>query len=168
MKVDRKQNTMAVFYSFYYKRDAWRVQQIINMGQLEGQPILNSQGWEQVKRQGDAAIEKWIDEQMKYKTAVVVLAGSLTATRPWVQYEIAKAWNEKRPLVGIRIHGLADRDGTTDPVGGNPFAKLSLPGGETLVNYVPLHTPSGRDSQAVHDDISVNLKAWVATAYKRP
>lgn len=27
---------MAVFYSFHYDRDHWRVQQIMNMGALEG------------------------------------------------------------------------------------------------------------------------------------
>ena len=47
----------SVFYSFHYDRDAWRVQQIIQMGALEGQPILNAQQWEEVKRKGDAAIE---------------------------------------------------------------------------------------------------------------
>jgi hypothetical protein len=26
---------MAVFFSFHYERDAWRVQQILNMGALE-------------------------------------------------------------------------------------------------------------------------------------
>ena len=47
----------SVFYSFHYDRDAWRVQQIIQMGALEGQPILNAQQWEEVKRKGDAAIK---------------------------------------------------------------------------------------------------------------
>lgn len=47
----------SVFYSFHYDNDAWRVQQIINMGALDGQTILNSQDWETVKRQGDAAIK---------------------------------------------------------------------------------------------------------------
>lgn len=54
----------SVFYSFHYDRDAWRVQQIIRMGALEGQPILNAQEWEEVKRKGDAAIKKWIADQM--------------------------------------------------------------------------------------------------------
>ena len=48
----------SVFYSFHYDRDAWRVQQIIQMGALEGQPILKAQEWEEVKRKGDAAIKK--------------------------------------------------------------------------------------------------------------
>ena len=83
----------SVFYSFYYVLDAWRVQQIIQMGALEGQTILNAQDWEQVKRQGNAAIEKWINEQMAYKSAVMVLVGAQTASRPWVRYEIAHAWD---------------------------------------------------------------------------
>lgn len=158
---------MAVFYSFHYKRDAWRVQQVINLGMVEGQRILNSQHWEEVKRQGDKAIENWIAEQMKYKTAVVVLVGAETAGRPWVQYEIRKAWNESRPLVGISIHGLADGNGNTDPQGANPFSQVTLSNGWTLANYVPLYTPVGWGSQAVHADISMNLKTWVASAYAR-
>lgn len=38
----------------------WRVQQTVNMGELEGQTILALQEWEEVRRQGDPAIEKWI------------------------------------------------------------------------------------------------------------
>jgi hypothetical protein len=43
---------MAVFYSFHFSQDAWRVQQIINMGVLKSQTILNPQKWEDVKRKG--------------------------------------------------------------------------------------------------------------------
>ena len=75
---------MAVFYSFHYEHDVNRVQLVKNIGAVEGQPLLNSQGWEQVRRGGDAAIEKWIDDQMKWKSAVIVLIGKETSTRPWV------------------------------------------------------------------------------------
>ncbi len=68
----------SVFFSFHYSRDAWRVQQVANMGALEGQPILNAQEWEEVKRQGDASIKKWIADQMAYKSALVVLIGDRT------------------------------------------------------------------------------------------
>ena len=85
---------MAVFYSFHYSRDAWRVQQVVNMGALEGQPILNSQEWESIKRQGDR--DREVDRrQNEAQGAVVVLVGSETASRRWVKYEITKAWNDK-------------------------------------------------------------------------
>lgn len=157
----------SVFFSFYFDRDAWRVQQIVQMGGLEGQTILNAQEWEAVKRKGDAAIEKWIHDQMAYKSAVVVLVGAQTATRPWVQHEIAYAWDNHKPLVGISIHGLADSNGNTDSVGTNPFAKVTLKGGGTVGDYVPLYTPSGSNSQAVYADIEKNLTTWVDSAYKR-
>lgn len=157
----------SVFYSFHYDRDAWRVQQVLHIGSLEGQEILNSQEWEAVQRQGDQAIEKWIDEQMAYKKAVVVLVGAQTAGRRWVQHEIAKAWNEKRPLVGIRVHGLADRAGNTDSAGADPFAKVALKGGGTVADYVTLHDPAGTDSKGVYATIAENIESWVDGAYKR-
>jgi hypothetical protein len=58
-----------VFYSFDYDRDVHRVQLVRNINALEGQSPLNSQDWETVRKGGDAAIEKWIGEQMAYKKA---------------------------------------------------------------------------------------------------
>jgi hypothetical protein len=157
----------SAFFSFHYDRDAWRVQQIINMGKLEGQPLLSPQKWEEVKRRGEQAIKNWITEQMKYKSAVVVLVGSRTAQRRWVKYEIADAWDNRKPLVGVRINGLADRDGQTDTQGSNPFTVVHLTGGATVGDYVSLHTPSGSTSQQVYASISNNLSSWVDDAYKR-
>ena len=158
---------MAVFFSFHYDRDAWRVQQILQMGAVEGQQILNAQDWEAVKRQGDQAIKNWVAGQMAYKTAVVVLVGAQTANRPWVRYEIAYAWDNKKPLVGVRIHGLADRSGRTDSAGADPFAAVSLKGGGSVADYVKLHYPVGSTSQDVYASIRANLTGWVAGAYKR-
>jgi hypothetical protein len=158
---------MAVFYSFHFERDYWRVQQVMQFGAVEGQPLLNSQDWEKVKRQGETAIKNWIEKHMKYKQAVVVLVGSQTASRPWVEYEIAKAWNERRPLVGVRIHGLEDASGRTDSSGANPFSKVTLKGGGNVGQHVALHTPSGANSRARYADIKKNLPTWVSNAYKR-
>ncbi len=158
---------MAVFYSFHFDRDAWRVQQIEQMGALEGQPILNSQDWEAVKSQGDKAIEDWISANMAYKTAVVVLIGAQTASRRWVTYEIRKAWNDKRKLVGVHIHGLKDKDGKTDNNGANPFAAIKLANGQSMSLYVPVHDPVGADSKAVYNTIENDISAWADAGYKR-
>ncbi|CAN5176719.1 TIR domain-containing protein [soil metagenome] len=157
----------SVFFSFHYDRDAWRVQQVANMGSLEGQPILNSQDWEKIKRQGDAGIKRWIAGQMAYRSAVVVLIGNQTAGRPWVRYEIIEAWNDRKPLLGVRIHGLADRNGHSDGAGADPFASIKLEGGSTLADYIPVYTPSGSNSQTIYSSIKTNLSTWVANAYKR-
>jgi hypothetical protein len=70
-----------VFHSFHYDRDAWRVSMVKNMGVVEGQPLLSSYQWEEVKKKGDAGIQAWIDDQMKGQSCVVVLIGAQTAGR---------------------------------------------------------------------------------------
>ena len=80
---------MAVFYSFHYDNDSWRVQQIRNIELLIILPLVGAQEWEKVRYKTDEAIKNWIDNQMKYKRAVVVLIGSETASH-WVQYEIER------------------------------------------------------------------------------
>lgn len=156
---------MAVFFSFHFDRDHWRVQQVLQMGALEGQPVLKPQEWEEAKKQA-GGIQKWIDEQMKYKTGLVVLIGSETASRPWVKYEIEKAWRDKKRIVGVRIHGLEDSSGKTDSKGADPFAAVSLSNGKKASDYVPVYDPSGADSKAVYATIKQNLETWAASGYK--
>ncbi|QQD76290.1 TIR domain-containing protein [Curtobacterium sp. YC1] len=149
-----------VFYSFHYKQDVHRVQLVEKIGALEGQPILNSQEWESVQAQGQAAIQKWIDDQMKYKRAVVVLIGRYTSQRPWVRYEIEKAWAENRPLLGIRIHGVSSM-GSVDTEGANPFDIADVPS-----HRIPVFDPTQRDwagnidSKATYNYLADKIESW--------
>jgi hypothetical protein len=137
------------------------------MGAITGDSLVTFQEWESVKRQTNAAIEQWIHEQMLRKGAVVVFVGAKTASSDWVDYEIRKAWRDKRPLVGIRIHGLKDLNGHTSRPGPDPFASVRLDSGWTLDHYVRLHNPNGFDSQAVYRSIATNLDNWIAGAVKQ-
>lgn len=157
----------SVFYSFHYANDWWRVNTIKSMGVIEGQPVLDSQDWESVKRQGDDAIQRWIERQMAGKDAVVVLVGSDTANKPWVRKEIAYAWDNHIPLCGVRIHGLKDQDQRTTSAGPDPFAKVSLKNGGTIADYIQPYNPIGRDSQAVYANIKASLPGLVQNAYQR-
>lgn len=152
---------MAVFYSFHYANDNWRVQQIRNMGVVGDTGSIGAQEWESVRFKTDAAIKNWIDSQMRYKRAVVVLIGSQTAHREWVKYEIERAWSQRKPLLGIKIHGLKDRDGHTAPEGSNPFTALGY-------SNVPVFTPQGLDSAQKFADIKNNLAHWIDLGYARP
>ena len=51
-----------VFFSFHFDRDFWRTQQVRNIGAIEGQALCTPNVWEEVKRKGDASIERWIEE----------------------------------------------------------------------------------------------------------
>lgn len=84
-----------VFYSFHYKPDCTRVAKVRNMGVVEGNKPASDNDWEEITSGGDAAIEKWIDEQLDGKSCNVVLIGEKTAGRKWINYEIKSAWNSK-------------------------------------------------------------------------
>lgn len=158
----------SVFFSFEYQPDNWRVQKVMNMGAVTGGSAFTPQDWEAVRYKTDAAIEKWIHEQMLFTKAVIVLVGASTASSRWVRHEIVKAWNDKRPLLGIRIHGLTDKDGYTATAGPDPFAAISMKSGGTMADYVSLVSPAGGDSKSVYNDIQNNLEYWVSNrAYKR-
>jgi hypothetical protein len=115
-----------VFYSFHFARDSQRVSQVKNMGVVGGQRILSSNDWEDVKKGGNDAIEQWIAEEMKGKSCLVVLIGKETAGRKWVKYEIEKAWNDKKGVVGVYIHNLKNLAGEQDTKGNNPFTTFTM------------------------------------------
>ncbi len=156
---DRMEGTVmakSVFYSFHYDRDAHRVQLVRNINALEGQPLLNSQKWEEVLRKGDKAIGDWIRAQMAYKKAVIVLIGQQTAGRKWVEYEINQAWSDKRPLLGVRIHGLSSM-GAVDGRGASPFSAGS---GIPVFDPTVLDMWGNIDSKATYGKLADNLEWW--------
>ncbi len=155
-----------VFLSFHYANDNWRVQQIKNIGSLEEQPILSYNEWEKIKKQGDAAIKNWINSQMNGKSCVIVLIGSNTANRKWINYEISHAWDRGKPLIGIYIHKLKDVNGSQSTKGNNPFACIKLKNGKTLDELVPCFLPVGTSSNEVYNWIKNNIESMVEKAVK--
>lgn len=152
-----------VFYSFHYYNDVFRVQQIRNMGVVDGNEPVSPNNWEQVKRKGDAAVERWIDENMKYKRCVIVLIGSETANRRWVKHEIKRAWELKKGLFGIYIHNLkCPRTGTCSK-GRDPFLNWDI-GNQSMASLVTCYDPVSWDA---YGEISRNLVTWVSQAIEQ-
>ena len=151
------------FYSFNFKDDSQRVAKVKNMGVVEGQTILSSNDWEDVKAGGEGAIKKWIDEQMAGKSCVIVLIGARTAGRRWVDYEIKKGWADGRGLVGVYIHNLTDLNDNQTAKGANPFSKFTI-GDKDLDSVVKAYDPPSTTSANVYSHIKENLPGWVEEA----
>ena len=58
------------FYSFHFDNDAWRAGQVRNIRATEHDEPVSDNSWEQVKRGGDAAIQRWINDQMSTRSCV--------------------------------------------------------------------------------------------------
>lgn len=133
--------TRPVFYSFRFDSDVMRVQQIRNIGVIEDNKPVTPNKWEEIKRGGDSAIERWIDSNIARASCVVVLIGKETYKSKWVDYEIKKAWNESKGLVGIYIHNLKDPRYGISSKGQNPFELINLKNGKKLSDYVSVYNP---------------------------
>ena len=152
-----------VFFSFHYQPDNWRASQVRNMGMVEGNRPVTDNRWETIKRGGDAAIKRWIDDQLSGKSCLVVLIGNATANRKWINYEILKAWNDGKGVVGIYIHNLENQFKQQSTRGHNPFMYIKSNGlhlSDTVKDYDPPYSTS----TYVYDHIKKNLADWVEKA----
>ena len=120
------------FFSFHYERDAWRAANVRNSGALssdEESGFIDAAEWEKIEREGDAAITKWIKEQLNNTRETAVLIGAETADRKWVLYEIRESWKRGNAVIGVRIQGIKNQDGETDTAGANPLDVITFDDG---------------------------------------
>ena len=138
-----------------------------NIGIIEGNRSASDNDWETVKKGGEEEIKRWIKEQIKYRSCTVVLVGSNTANRKWINYEISESWNAGMGVVGIHIYGLKDKDGYISNKGENPFEYVSLGrDGISLSSVVKCYTPAGTNSTERYDWISRYISDAVEEAIK--
>jgi len=153
------------FYSFHYKPDNWRASQVRNMGVIEGNRPCSDNDWEKITQGGDEKIKKWIAEQLHGKSCVVVLIGSNTAGRKWINHEIVNGWNDGKGVVGIYVHNLRDSNEKQSTKGSNPFSSIKYgDSAKMLSSVVKAYDPPYSTSKNVYDHIKTNLEYWVEEA----
>ncbi|TGL62032.1 hypothetical protein EHQ64_09180 [Leptospira sarikeiensis] len=148
------------FFSFHYKKDNWRASIVRNSWVTQDSAgFFDSADWEAVKKKDDSSIEKWIDNQLSGTSVTVILIGSDTYGRKWINYEITSSWKKGNGLLGIYIHNIKDKDEKTSTKGLNPFTqwKFTLSGEEVSI---PTY-------DWIKDDGYNNLGKWIEDAAKR-
>jgi hypothetical protein len=151
------------FFSFHYERDVWRAGQVRNSWvtkDRESAGFWDSADWEAVKKKGNAAIEKWIDDQLKGTSVTVVLIGAETASREYVLYEIEQSHDRGNGMLGIYINKMKDSSGKTDTKGANPFDKFTFKNSAGRVVTYPTY-------DWVDDDGYDKLGDWIEAAAKK-
>ena len=105
-----------VFFSFEYEHDVWRVNNVRNSWVTQGieeAGFVDAAEFEEIKKGGDAAIQRWIDDQLDGTSVTAVLVGSQTCSSRWVKYEIKQSKQLGKGLLGIDISGIKDEHGNT-------------------------------------------------------
>lgn len=149
------------FFSFRYKKDNWRAGIVRNSWvtqERKASGFFDSADWEEVKKKSDSAIEKWIDDQLYGTSVTVVLIGSDTSGKKWIDYEILASHKRGNGILGIYVHGLKDKDGNTSQKGGNPFDNWTFKKNGQIITY-PVYDWNINDGYK-------NLGDWIEKAAK--
>ena len=154
-----------VFYSFHFKQDAWRASQVRKMGVLEGNEPASDNDWEDIKKEGESSIKRWINSQLQGRSCAVVLIGTHTANRKWINYEIKRAWELRKGVVGVYIHNLKDRNKEQSTKGKNPFDYFRVQD-KLLSKIVQAYDPPYSSSANVYKYIQSNIADWIEEAIK--
>ena len=104
-----------VFFSFEYK-DVSRAMVVRNSWVTQGKTaagFIDAADFEKLKKQGDTAIQNWIDSQLNGTSVTVVLVGEKTCNSRWVKYEIAQSKEIGNGMLGIDISKIKDLQSKT-------------------------------------------------------
>lgn len=112
------------FFSFHYENDVSRANVVRNSWvtkDKEAAGFVDSAAFEEVKKKGDAAVKKWIDDQLNGTSVTAVLIGAETCNREYVRYELEQSWKKGNGILGIRVHQIKDLNGKTATIGDDKF-----------------------------------------------
>ncbi|XVJ64992.1 MAG: TIR domain-containing protein [Lacibacter sp.] len=155
------------FFSFHYENDVWRANIVRNSWvtkeDREAAGFVDAADFEEVKKGGDAAIKRWIDNQLTGTSVTVVLIGSDTSNRPYVQYELQQSYSRGNGLLGIYIHQLKDRYGNTSSKGSNTFGEIGKDASGNAVYFSTIYPCY----DWVDNDGYNNLGNWIEEAAKK-
>ncbi|NTU49915.1 MAG: TIR domain-containing protein [Desulfobulbaceae bacterium] len=119
-----------VYFAFHYQDVIdFRVNVVRNHNALtsaERAGYFDASIWEESKKQGDLALKRMINSELKNTSVTAVLIGSQTYARTWVQYEIFKSIEVGNSLIGIHINSIKGKDEKTKGLGPNPLNYCGL------------------------------------------
>lgn len=156
-----------VFFSFHYDNDITRSMTVRNSWVTQGKEaagFIDKAAFEQIKRQGDDAVHRWIDKQLEGTTVTVVLIGTETLNRPFVQYEICKSLQRGNAVIGVHINGIRDMRTLVTSSKGNV---------NSVIGYYDNNEPAFFDDicDGIYDYSSqngyTNMGKWIEAAAKK-
>ena len=148
-----------VFFSFHYENDINRSMTVRNSWVTQGKEAagyIDKAEFETIKRTGSKAVHNWIDNQLKGTSVTVVLIGSETLNRPFVQYEICESLKRGNGVIGVYIHNIRDMITQKTSFKGNAH---------TIIGYYDNGTPAYFDDicDGLYDYTYENGYAYLGT-----
>jgi hypothetical protein len=156
-----------VFFSFHYANDVVRANQVRNSWvtkeDRESAGFIDAAEFEKIKDQGEAAIKRWIREQLTGTSVTAVLIGADTSNREYVKFELQESYSKGNGMLGIYIHQCKNLAGQTSSKGSNQFGEIGKDANGNAV-YFSSNYPC---YDWVDDKGYENLGTWIEAAAKK-
>lgn len=137
------QSLRRIFLSYDYRRDVHRAAAVRAAWIAQGGVVH----LETTKANSKSDIAQWIDREIANASVTVVLVGSHTRHRKWVEYEIRQSELTGKGLIGVDVSGIRDQFGDRSTCDGH------LPVGYPFYNWIA-------------DNGERNLTQWVDQAVR--
>lgn len=156
-----------VFFSFHYANDVVRANQVRNSwvtkDDKEAAGFVDAAEFEKVKDQGEAAIKKWIKDQLSGTSVTAVLIGVDTSNRDYVKFELQESYAKGNGMLGVYVHQCKDLAGKTSSKGSNQFGEIGKDANGKAVYFSNTYTCY----DWIDDDGYNNLGKWIEAAAKQ-
>lgn len=119
------------FFSFHYQPDVTRAFVVRNswVSRPEDQKangFFDFSVFEASRRNSPDALKRFLREGLENTSVTCVLAGSNTANRRWVRYEIARSLVRRNGLLTVFIHSIKNMDLRTAAKGTDPLSVMGV------------------------------------------
>ena len=95
------------------------------------------------------------------------MAGSNTANRKWINYEIVESWNKGKGVLVIYIHKIKNSLGDQSSKGNNPLYYVEHgPTQKRLSSIAKAYDPPRETSKGAYKYIEDNIEDWIEEAIR--
>lgn len=131
-----------VFFSFHYQPDVFRANVVKNawVGRdREDAGFFNASVVEATKKTSDDALRAFLRKGLEGASVLCALAGTETASRRWVRFEVLQALRDGRGIMEIAIHGIkCAKTGMTAAAGPSVLGELGFWTGDGRVTFMEI------------------------------
>ncbi|MCP4438512.1 MAG: hypothetical protein GY810_06165 [Aureispira sp.] len=121
-------NKIHSFFSFHFSHDFDRICTVtdtwLKQPNTSMTPFISTAQIIEMMKEGLPAILRWVNEEVAKSDAVVLLIGSQTEGRYFIEYEIQQAILQQKPIYGIHINQVPDKSGKTEAKSLSPLPSL--------------------------------------------
>lgn len=153
------------FFSFHYQLDVSRAQVVRNSWVTQDRQdagFFDASVFEAKRREGVEILKRFLREALNGSTVTCVLAGTQTAARRWVRYEVVQSFRRGNGILCVFIDAIKNLQQLPALRGANPLDQLAFRVNREQVTFLEMNNgvwEEYRDAPGMNvADVAYDLK----------